>query len=197
MQVLQRTLRQRLARIIKRKENPKIGKLNIVIGNIVSEDLLKTHDAIVNPTNPRMICGSGVSGAIFHSAGVDDLEEYTQKTYDISYNNSKNLMTVGEMRTTPGFALGIDIIFAQGPRAYEYDDETALDLLLETYKNIIDEALKKGYKNILCPSVGTGSYGFTHENIAKPVKSFLENILLDKDLNITFVLNDEADRKYY
>ena len=174
-----------------------MGNLKIIIGDIVSDELLRTHDLIVNPTNPRMVCGGGVSGAIFHKAGVDALEEYTAKTYGIDYSNYDNLMKVGEIRITPGFNGGIDIMFAQGPRAYEYDSETALKLLLETYKNIVEAAYEKGYKNILCPSFGTGSYGFEHENTAKHVMRTLKESLKGRDINFSLVIYDEKDAKYY
>lgn len=52
-------------------------KLHIVLGNIVSDEILALGDAIVNPTNPMMRPGGGVSGEIFRKAGVDKLENYT------------------------------------------------------------------------------------------------------------------------
>jgi len=174
-----------------------MGKLNIIIGNIVSDELLKGHDIIVNPTNPRMICGSGVSHAIFHKAGVKELENYTQKKYNISYLTKDNLMKVGEIRITPGFNLGLDIMFVQGPRAYEYEYNIAKNLLLETYKNMVNEAYSNGYKNVLCPSLGTGVYFFKHEDIGKDVVAYLNNLINDKDINIDFVLYDERDIQFY
>ena len=43
-----------------------------------------------------------------------------------------------EVRVAPGFALPCDIIFAQGPKAYEYEDfNEALILLLQTYQNVM------------------------------------------------------------
>ncbi len=174
-----------------------MGKLNIIVGDIVSDELLKEHDLIINPTNPRMVCGAGVSQAIFHKAGVDELENYTQKKYNISYFTDNNLMKVGEIRTTPGFNLGLDIMFVQGPKAYEYEYNIAKNLLLETYKNMINEAYSNGYKNVLCPSLGTGSYYFKHEDIGKDVVTYLSNLISDKDINIDFVLYDERDKQFY
>lgn len=174
-----------------------MNNLRILTGDIVNDALLKTHDLIVNPTNPRMLCGGGVSGVIFHKAGVEELEKYTTETYNISYYTEQNLMEVGEIRITPGFNLDIDIMFAQGPRAYEYDEETALKLLLKTYVNIVEEANKKGYKNVLCPSFGTGSYGFKHKTTATHVMRTLRESLKDKDMNFDFVLYDEKDKIYY
>ena len=107
-------------------------------------------------------------------------------------------MTVGEVRITPGFDLGIDIVFVQGPKEYDYDDyQTAKSLLLTTYRNLINTAYSKGYKNILCPSLGTGSYCFQHEEIAKEVISIIKECIRDKDINIDLVIYDEKDKIYY
>lgn len=174
-----------------------MGKLNIIVGDIVADELLKEHDLIINPTNPRMVCGAGVSQAIFHKAGVDELENYTQQKFNISYFTEENLMKVGETRITPGFNLGLDIMFVQGPKAYDYEYNMAKNLLLETYKNMVNEAVLKGYKNILCPSLGTGSYCFEHKDIGRDIVKLLDDFVKDKDLNIDFVLYDERDKLFY
>ena len=36
-----------------------MGKMNILIGDITSDEILKNHDCIVNPTNPAMRMGMG------------------------------------------------------------------------------------------------------------------------------------------
>ena len=56
-----------------------MGRYRVLIGDITSDSILKGHDLIINPTNPQMVAGAGVSGAIFKKAGVDRLEDYTQK----------------------------------------------------------------------------------------------------------------------
>jgi len=174
-----------------------MGKLNIIVGDIVSDELLETHDLIINPTNPRMVCGMGISQAIFHKAGVDELESYTAKKYNISYFTTDNLMEVGEIRITPGFNLGLDIMFVQGPKAYDYEYNIAKNLLLETYKNMVNEVYSKGYKNILCPSLGTGSYYFKHEEIGKDVVRHLNNLIKNKNINIDLVIYKEQDKQFY
>lgn len=166
-------------------------RLVIQHGNIVDDDILKLGDAIVLPTNPMMRCGAGVSGAIFKKAGVDQLEHYTERTFGISYydRSRKNEMKPTEVRVTPGFALPCDIIFAQGPKAYEYEDfEYALNLLLQTYQNIIHTAIGRGYKSILLPALGTGSYGFTHVDTAQRVMNLLKTMLQGNDLTVYFVV---------
>ncbi len=177
-----------------------MGKIILLTGNIVDDEILNLGDAIVLPTNPMMRCGAGVSGAIFHKAGVDALESYTRRRFKISYYDTtrKNEMRTTETRVTPGFALQCDIIFAQGPRAYEYACfQEALDLLLITYRNVVQTALDYGYTSILLPALGTGTYGFTHDNTAEAVIRLLRSMADKCDLTIYFVVLGEETRDYY
>lgn len=177
-----------------------MGKLVILHGDIVNDDILKLGDAVVLPTNPMMRCGAGVSGAIFKKAGVDQLEKYTEKVFGISYYDTtrKSEMKPTEVRVTPGFALPCDIIFAQGPKAYEYEDfKDARRLLLQTYQNILHTAIVRGYKSILLPALGTGSYGFSHEDIAECVMNLLKTVLQGNDLTVYFVVYEEKRRNLY
>ena len=65
-------------------------------------------------------------------------------------------MKVTEVRITPGFALNRDIIFAQGPIVWEYDDyETAFRLLKQTYTNIIKSASEAYFLALLTPIYST------------------------------------------
>src|SRR5699024_8275465 len=157
-------------------------------GDITSDEILKGHDAIVNATNPAMMHGGGVCGAIFDKAGTKELEAYIKE-------NFKTLMRVGEVRITPGFNLGMDIIFAQGPKYYDYDNP--LKVLQTTYLNLLNEINRNNYKNILLPSLGTGIYGFNHEEVGKMVVSTITEFIKDKEINIDLVLYLEKDKKYY
>ena len=175
-----------------------MGKLKIVAGDILSSEFLENCDLVVNPTNPKMVCGSGVCGAIFHKAGVRELEEYTQRTYNLSYQSQDNCMKVGEIRVTPGFALERDIMFAQGPRLFDYDDEDeATRLLLRTYENIVNGSAMLGYKQVLVPCMGTGIYGFTHEKTGRVVFEKLRECVENVDIEVTLVVYDKDDMKYY
>ena len=176
-----------------------MGKLEVVVGNIVSDDLLKRADAIVNPTNPAMLYGGGACGAIFNKAGVEELENYTKKQFNIFFDGTyKNLMQVTEVRITPGFKIPCDIIFAQGPKVWDtYSYEEAENLLLKTYENVVKEAVKRGYKNILMPSLGTGIYGFHHEKVAKKVMELLQSLIKEKPLNIVFVVYESENFDVY
>ena len=176
-----------------------MGRYRILTGNIVSDTILFNHDLIINPTNHQMVAGAGVSGEIFKKAGVDILENYTQSYYNIHYffffYKIENIMKVGDIRITPGFNLGMDIMFVQGPKYWEYDNST--QLLLDLYNNLLKEALNRGYKNILLPSLGTGEYGFEHSKIGKEVSKILEEFTNHNDINVDLVLFNEMDKIYY
>ena len=176
-----------------------MGKYRILIGDITSDKILKEHDLIINPTNPQMVAGAGVSGAIFKKAGVDKLENYTQRKYNINYFTDNyiidNIMKVGEVRITPGFNLDMDIMFVQGPKAWEFDNSEKI--LFNVYSNMLNEIYKMNYKNILLPSLGTGDYGFEHRLIGKRVSKIINDFVNNKDINIDLVLYDEKDKMYY
>lgn len=140
--------------------------------------------------------------AIFQKAGVDELESYTERRFGISYADEtrKNEMKPTEIRVTPGFNLPCDIIFAQSPNLAFYSDENIgmVHLLLyKTYENLLKFAKNHGYKNILLPSLGTGHYGFLHNNVAKDVVNILECYADAYDINIYLVLLDEETAKIY
>ena len=165
-----------------------MGKYNILIGDITSDEILKDHDLIINPTNPYMLNGSGVAGAIFAKAGKNELEEYTSTHY-------KEKMKVGEIRITPGFNLGMDIMFVQGPKFYEYPNP--IEKLTETYKNLLNVLKEDKYTNILLPSLGTGIYGYKHEDVGNIVKELLTDFVKNNDINIDLVLFHKEDKEYY
>ena len=184
-------------------------KYRIRIGDITSDNILKGHDLIVNPTNPEMVCGAGVSGAIFAKAGVEELEKYTQDTFDIHYLkdnfNKKNVMKVGDMRLTPGFNLGMDILFVQGPKKWEFNEERQcyeaeiwkVDLLMEVYEKMFNFIAEKGYKNVLLPSLGTGTYGFKHEEVGQRLYELISKFVKNHDICIDLVLQKYSDKHYY
>ena len=166
----------------------KLGSLQILVGDITSNNILEGHDAIVNATNPAMMHGGGVCGAIFDKAGSRELTNYIK-------NNFFTYMVVGEMRITPGFKIGMDIIFAQGPKYYECD--FPIEELKKTYLNLLDTIKSNNYKNVLLPSLGTGIYGFKHGDVGKMVVDTINEYIKDTDINIDLVLYLEKDKKYY
>ncbi len=175
-----------------------MGKFIVRVGNIVDDELLKTVDAIVCPTNPMMKMGSGACGAIFQKAGVQELEEYTEKIFGTSYDTPENAMKPTEIRVTSGFQIPCDIIFAQGVKVWDcktYDE--ALSLFIKTYENLLACITERGYRNVLLPALGTGHYGFTHEKTARIVKNLLQNYAYTHDVTLVFVVTDNLTAMFY
>lgn len=107
-------------------------------------------------------------------------------------------MKPGDVRITPGFALEKDIIFAQGPRIWDYENyDDAFNLLLKTYENVVIVANKSGYKSILIPSLGTGSYGFKHELIAEKIVRLLRILSIKYDIDIYLVVYEKEFLSIY
>lgn len=121
--------------------------------------------------------GSGVCGAIFKKAGQQALEECTEKLYGVSFDHQENAMKPTEIRVTGGFALPCVILFAQSPKRWEYPEGEATDLLLQTYENALCVAAEMGYRRVLIPALGTGHYGFTHEETAEEVVTLIRRII--------------------
>ena len=163
-----------------------MGKLNIVSGNIFN--YLDNKDLIVNSANKYMIYGSGVCGAIYKMANKDLLEEYCK-------NNYKEDMKVNEIRFSPGFNIGIDILHIYCPKYYESKDP--INELLESYNNIFIKAKENNYKNIISVSIGTGVHGYKHNDIAKYINERLNYLINKYDIEFTLVLpNDEIMHLY-
>ena len=175
----------------------------IITGNIVDDEILKGKDVFVLPTNPKMRCGSGVCGAAFKKAGVEKLEKYCEDTFNVGYRDDQqvNAMKPTEIRITPGFGLGMDIIFAQsapydifGKASYE----ELLDVLIKTFRNTLKAIKDNGYKSALLPSLGTGIYGFKHEDVARKVVPMIKQFTTDnKDIDIYLCLLNEQTAKIY
>lgn len=163
-----------------------MGKLNIVSGNIL--EFLDNKDLIVNSANQYMIYGSGVCGAIYKKANKELLEDYCKKNY-------KEYMKVNEVRITPGYDLGIDILHIYCPKYYE--SIIPLQDLLDSYNNIFSSAKKKGYKSIVSVSLGTGVHGYKHNDIAKDIVIRLNKLVKEYDIDFTLVLPSEEIREIY
>ncbi len=163
-----------------------MGKLNIVSGNIF--DYLKGKDLIVNSANQYMIYGSGVCGAIYKMADKDLLEQYCKEHF-------KENMKVNEIRFTPGFNIGIDILHIYCPKYYQSKDP--INDLLESYYQIVTKAKINMYKSIVSVSLGTGIHGYKHNDVAKRIIELLSYLVLKYNIDFTLVLPNEEIKKLY
>ena len=123
-------------------------EVKIILGNIVDLDC----DAIVNAANKELRGGSGVCGAIFKSAGWEELQK---ECYE------KGPIKTGEAAITKGYNLKAKyIIHAVGPIYSHHDTEDNMRLLSDAYFNSLKLADSYNLKSIAFPSISTGVYGF-------------------------------------
>ena len=166
-----------------------MGKLNIVTGNIL--DYIVGMDAIVNSANEYMIAGSGVCGAIYSAANKEKLELYCKTNFESN-------MQTKEIRITPGFDLGVDIIHIYAPKFY--GNAESICELVDAYSELLSTAAEKDYKNIVTVSLGTGVHGYNHEDVVGPVLGLIKNYLelpgMD-EFNLTFVLPTKDIKDLY
>ena len=166
-----------------------MGKLEIVSGNIL--DYLDDKDLIVNSTNKNMISDCGVCSLIYKKANKELLKEYCKKQY-------KDNMKVNEIRFSPGFDIGIDILHILCPNYHEYEDiKYAIDDLLFSYYKIVIEATKNMYKSIVSVSLETEVHVYKHNDIAKKVVELLKYLVVKYDIDFTLVLPNEEIKKIY
>lgn len=90
------------------------------------------------------------------------------------------------------------IIFAQGPKKWEYEDEVeAIELLIRTYENVLNASIENKFGSILLPALGTGDYGFTHEETSNKVIAVLKRFVRNHDIDVYFVVYDKSAKGIY
>ena len=57
--------------------------------------------------------------------------------------------------------------------------------------------VQKGYKSILMPALGTGNNGFSHEQVAPKIMSFICSVINELPFDIYYILFDEDTEKLY
>ena len=162
--------------------------LILVSGDIIENANKYNIEAIVNPANKYMDYGSGVCGAIYDKAGIDQLENYC-------HNKWNKDMEVNEIRITTGFALLKDIIHIYAPRYYE--EQQPIEKLKEGYLKLFEVIIKEGYKSVIIPSLGTGFHCYTHEEVAEMVINLLNEFCKNNDVKIIFDLVDDETKAIY
>lgn len=133
-----------------------MGTLKICTGNILN--FVEGKDLIVNSANKHMALGSGVCGAIYKAAGIIPLTQYCKDHF-------QTLMKVNEIRITPGFALGLDILHIFCPKRFE--SKAPEEELLRSYDRLFAAADNNRYKDVISVSLGTGAHGYQHTEYIK------------------------------
>ena len=146
------------------------AKVCAVVGDITEQDV----DVVVNAANPYLANGSGVCGAIFEAAGVDEMEGFIQK---IKRTTGIEAIPEGQSVVTPGGKLKAKwVIHSVGPRYGQSRGKDA-ELLASCYRTALALADKKGMKSIAFPSISTGVFGYPAPEAAKVASAAIRDEL--------------------
>jgi O-acetyl-ADP-ribose deacetylase (regulator of RNase III) len=123
--------------------------IQLIIGDITEQP---DCEAIVNATNPMLMRGAGIAGAIHKKAGIA-LEEFCEPYSPIK---------TSEVFVSPGFKLPNKyVVHALGPKYFQ--DPNPAESLKQTYANILNACMTNKIRTIAVPAISTGSYGFPLE----------------------------------
>ena len=152
---------------------------------IIRQDITKMKvDAIVNAANTELKMGGGVCGAIFKSAGTDQLQVACDALAPIK---------TGEAVITPGFDLDAKfIIHAAGPIYREWSKEENERLLRSAYLSSLEIAAEHGLESIAFPLISSGIYGYPKDEALSVGTSTIQEFLLDHEMEVTLVVFDKA-----
>lgn len=152
---------------------------------LVRNDITKMEvDAIVNPSNTKLLKGDGTSTAVFEAAGELRLAAACRLA---------GKCNVGSAVITGGFKLPAKhIIHAVGP-VWQGGDKGEESLLYNTYMNSLKLAMQKELESIAFPLLSSGSYGYPKNKALKVAVAAINDFLLDynSDMMVYLVLYDK------
>lgn len=150
---------------------------------IIRNDITRMAvDAIVNPTNEKMLPDGGVDAAV-HKAAGDALAAECQRL---------GFLKPGHVVLTAGYALPCRyIIHTVGPRWYDgLRSEEAV--LRQCYREALTQAKDKGCESIAFPLVAAGSFGFPAKEAMHIASTEIQRFLKKEDMTVYLVVYDEA-----
>lgn len=152
--------------------------------SIVRGDIARVEaDVVVNAANERLAPGSGVCGAIYASAGYDDM---------LAACRELGGCPTGEAVVTPGFALPARwCVHTVGPvwRGGAAGEERALR---SCYRSVFRETVRLGATSVAYPLISAGVYGYPAEGALavarEETRAFLET---HDDVDVMLVVFDD------
>ena len=151
--------------------------------NIIRDDITRLYtDAIVNAANSKLLAGGGVCGAIFSTAGAEELQRECHK---IGY------CKIGEAVITKGYNLKAKyVIHTVGP-IYGQDPKNEENQLYSCYKSSLELAKKKRLNSIAFPVISSGIYGYPKAEAIKIATRAIKDFLEDNDMEVCLVVYDK------
>jgi O-acetyl-ADP-ribose deacetylase (regulator of RNase III) len=150
--------------------------------NIVKDDITKIRaDAIVNAANTALRMGGGVCGAIFRTAGAQELQAACDALAPIQ---------TGEAAITPAFALSAKYVIHTAGPVYTDGKHSEEALLHACYANTLALAKKNGCKSVAFPLISSGIYGYPKDEALSVATDAISAWLLENGdaLDVSLVL---------
>lgn len=162
--------------------------------NIIQDSILKVKtDAIVNPANPQLLRGGGLSG-IIHEAAGNELFEHLKKW---KRDNRIPALQHGQAIISPSFNLPHKYIIHAVGAVWREGSNEEKQTLTDCYLTCLNLADEYNISSIAFPNISTGIYGFPKE-VAAPIainaaKSYKGNSIKQ----IVFACYDQINNEIY
>lgn len=160
---------------------------NLTLTVKLCDMLYEETNVIVNASNPDLLLGGGISGAIRQKGGNSIQEELNE------IRKIKKIIPEGEVEiTNPGLIRNknlMKIFHAVGPR---YSNTINKDKLLEkTFYYCLKKAEENGFTSISIPPISSGIFRYPLNTVCLVFYSALASFINDKIFrNETFILRD-------
>ena len=144
--------------------------------------LMKT-DAIVNAANTELEMGGGVCGAIFRTAGPEEMRRACAKLAPIA---------TGKAVITPGFNLPARfVIHTAGPVYHRLRARSCREQLRSCYLNSLALAEASGCRSIAFPLISSGIYGYPREEALQVAEDSIREFLDTHEMDVYLLLLDK------
>lgn len=149
---------------------------------IVRQDITKMNvDAIVNPSNTKLIPGGGTDLAI-HTAAGSKLQKACNKLGGCNY---------GEAKITKAYNLPCqNVIHTAGPVWVDGQHNEA-NILELCYYNCMKLAVENKMSSVAFPLISSGSFGFPKDSVLKIAVKIITQFIMEYDIDVYIVVYDK------
>lgn len=149
---------------------------------IIRQDITKIKcDAIVNPTNVRLLPTGGTDAKI-HAAAGEKLFEAVRRIDEIE---------TGEAVITKGYDLPAKYVIHTAGPIWQGGMASERELLSCCYRNVLTVARANDCESIAIPLIASGSFGFPKDQVLKIAIRTISDFLFDNEMMVYLVAYDK------